>query len=103
MVRRKGRKISTPFFNLFYVRRNGELAEPSRFGFVVSTKLDKRAVKRNRVKRVFREAIRPLLPEIKDGFDFVFWVRRRSLEMKSDRMQAVIETVLKKSGLLVND
>jgi len=109
MVRRKGRRISSPFFDLYYLERrrapSPRLAgyPPSRFGFVVSTKLDKRAVKRNRVKRVFREAIRPLLPEIKDGFDFVFWVRRRSLEMKSDRMQAVIETVLKKSGLLVND
>lgn len=99
-IRQGGKKISTPFFNLYYLWT--KKGTPSRFGFVVSTRLDKRAVKRNRVKRIFREQTRLLLPRIKDGFDLAFWVRRKSMGMESDQVQMAIETALKKGGLLAN-
>lgn len=34
---------------------------PTKFGFVVSKKIHKRAVVRNRIKRLMRESIRPLI------------------------------------------
>jgi len=48
----------------------------SRFAFVVSTKVAKRAVDRNRMKRVSRESVHHLLPTIKSGYDIVFVVKK---------------------------
>lgn len=101
MVRRRGKKVRTSLFDLYYLEIKGGAL--SRFGFVVSTKLDKRAVRRNRVKRIFREGIKPILPKIKDGFDFVFWARRKSLEAESEQVRMAIRTALKKARLLTND
>lgn len=46
----------------------------SRFAIVVSKKVHKSAVKRNRVRRRIYEIIRTLLPEIKTTSDFVVTV-----------------------------
>lgn len=43
----------------------------SRFGVIVSNKVSKKAVDRNRVKRRLREAIRSYLEDMKPGFDVV--------------------------------
>ena len=108
MVRRRGRKIGTPLFDLFYFERGKTSSPrsagypPSRFGFVVSTKLDKRAVKRNRIKRIFREGTRSVLPKIKDGFDLVFWVRQKSLEAEPDQVRAAIKAALRRGRLLTD-
>ncbi len=43
----------------------------SRLGLSVGKRVWKRAVRRNRVRRVFREAFRLSLPELPQGFDVV--------------------------------
>lgn len=98
-VRRQGRPIKTSFFDLYYLRR-GRL--PSRFGFVVSLKLDKRATRRNHLKRIFREEIRVHLPKVGEGFDCAFWVKERSLEADPDQVRRAIVEALGKAGLLTN-
>lgn len=103
-VRRQGRKIKTPFFDLYYLPRGGPSSRAvSHFGFVVSLKLDKRATRRNRSKRIFREEVRSLLPKTRKGFDCAFWVRRRSLEVEPEEVRRAIREALKKAGLLAND
>jgi len=42
----------------------------SRFVVVVSTKVSKKAVMRNKIKRRLHEIVRSRLPKIKTGFDF---------------------------------
>lgn len=98
---RKGKKIRTPLFNLYFLRT--EQGASSRFGFVVSTKLDKRAAKRNRVKRIFREGVRSALSQIKDGFDLVFWANHQVMEAEGDQIRATIRSALKKSRVLADD
>lgn len=49
----------------------------SRFTVIISTKIDKRATARNRVKRLVREAVQHLLPNIQNTIDGVFLVRGR--------------------------
>ncbi len=99
-VRQKGRKIRSSLFDLYYLptkRKN-----PSRFGFVVSTRLDKRAVRRNRVKRTFREQIRAILPQVKEGFDLVFWVRKKALETTPGQLREAFKETLKRGGLVTD-
>lgn len=47
--------------------RNKKENTPTKFGFVVSKKIHKRAVKRNRIKRLMRESVRLY---IKNNSDF---------------------------------
>lgn len=51
------------------VRENG--LEQRRFGLSVGKRCWKSAVKRNRVRRVFREAFRLSLPDLPDGIDVI--------------------------------
>lgn len=46
-----------------------------RIGFVVSKRISKLAVERNRVKRLLGEAIRHHLPELPSGWDIVLSAR----------------------------
>jgi len=50
-----------------------------KIGFVVSTKVDKRAVKRNLVKRRMRQASRELLPKIKDGYYLLIIAKKEAV------------------------
>lgn len=91
-------RINTPLFGFSYLKR--ETSSPSRFGFVVSTKIDKRAVKRNRIKRLFREGVKSVMTEVKDGYDIVFWVRRAALEAKTGELWSAIRDALKRGGII---
>ncbi|MDD3236572.1 MAG: ribonuclease P protein component [Candidatus Gastranaerophilales bacterium] len=57
--------IANNFFVAYLGREKKDTSLPTRFGFVVSKKFHKRAVKRNRIKRLMREAVRLFLK--KDG------------------------------------
>ncbi len=51
-----------------------------RFAFVVAISVDKRATKRNRVKRLLREAAQRLLPQIHGNIDVVLIARSKNEE-----------------------
>ncbi|MFH0873798.1 MAG: ribonuclease P protein component [Candidatus Komeilibacteria bacterium] len=72
----------------------------SRFGFVISTKVDKRAVVRNRIKRRVREIIRLKLDEIKLGFDIVIIMKKASVEAKYADFSQDLFLVLERANLL---
>jgi ribonuclease P protein component len=59
-----GRGFFNPGFNVRVVPKS---STPSLFTVVVSTKVDKRAVKRNRLKRLVREFIRHRINNFKPG------------------------------------
>ncbi|MBI1755203.1 ribonuclease P protein component [Candidatus Azambacteria bacterium] len=70
----KGRFISTPLFLLKYVKgREGK----SRAGFVVSKKVSKNAVERNKVKRIMREIVGKEINFLKKGYDTVFIAKKQ--------------------------
>lgn len=73
-VGRWGRVYRDPFFNLA-VAEAKQSSSPSRFGFVVSSRLDKRSTVRNKLKRVLREALHGRLSKISPGYDAVFYIR----------------------------
>ena len=61
---RAGRGFFNPLFNIRFLNTQNST---SRFTIVVSTKVDKRAVKRNRLKRIIREYIRNAMPGLRLG------------------------------------
>jgi ribonuclease P protein component len=67
------------------------LARPTRIGISVSTKVSKRAVKRNRIKRQIRAAFRSLLPRISPGWLLVVIVKPSVVKAKCDYDQFLQE------------
>lgn len=74
-VQRRGRRLGTEHF-LVFARPNG--GGPTRLGITVSKKVGK-AVLRNRVKRLVREAFRRHTDRLPEGFDVVFVARQRTV------------------------
>lgn len=70
-VKKFGTAKRTPYFTLIYYKNNKRVGLESRFGFIASKKFDKLAVKRNRAKRLMREAVLKSLPKIKNGYDII--------------------------------
>ena len=50
--------ISSPLLTIYLGKEKKDIQQPTKFGFVVSKKYHKRAVKRNRIKRLMREVCR---------------------------------------------
>src|SRR2546430_17218642 len=84
--------FSTPTFFLKVSRNN---LTQSRFGFVVRKSVDKRAVARNRIRRLFRSCIEEMLAEIPSGNDFLFLLKGRILEMKREDLYNEVHAFFK--------
>lgn len=82
--------VHAPLFTLRFTKNN--LPE-SRFGFIVSKRVDKRAVVRNNIKRLFRQSIQGLLPTIAPGYDILFVIKSSA----KDKEFSVIEEQVRKN------
>ena len=74
--------------------------EMSRFAFVVSTKVSKKAVVRNKLKRQMREIIHGVLKDVKPGVDMVIIARKEAIDMEFAEMTGSMQKILKKAALL---
>ncbi len=73
--------------------------EHSRFGFVVSKRIGK-AVRRNKIKRRMREAVRQRIPVIKPGFDVILIARQPIAEASYQEIERWIDRLLNKANLV---
>ena len=89
--------FSVPQFVL-KVRKNGLLL--NRFGIVVSKKIDKRAVVRNKIKRTFRYALVDLNKNMTSGHDILFIVKVGTISEKKEEIQLAIKNALGKAGFM---
>lgn len=92
-VFRKGTRAFSDSLTLIYFR-----ADALKVGYAVSKKHGK-SVKRNRIKRLMREAFRPFLHQIKGNFFFVFIPKVKDDYSLAD-FSKCIKFMLKKSGLI---
>jgi ribonuclease P protein component len=72
----------------------------SRFSFIVSTKIDKRATVRNRIRRLMSESVRHLLPTFKKPIDCVFVARRNLSTLTIIEVQKIVVDLFMKAGLI---
>lgn len=91
------RTIETPTFRLKILENSLAF---NRFGFVVSKKVDKKAVARNSLKRRFRGCLEIFFKEIKTGHDMLFIVKKEALNKKTAELCESIKVVLKKGNFL---
>jgi ribonuclease P protein component len=74
-------------------------SENSQFGVSAGKSIGS-AVQRNRAKRLIREALRPLFPRIKTGWDLVFLSRHPLVNANLVEIQKAILTLLIRADLL---
>lgn len=89
--------IASPFF-LLKVVENG--LSYNRYGFVVSKKIDKRAVVRNKIKRKIRSCIEKVKDNIQGGHDMVFIARGTIADASAESLYINIQKVLRKENFL---
>lgn len=93
------RIVSNSFLTLYAGRNKPDADYPTKIGFVVSKKIHKRAVKRNRIKRLIRESCRLL---IKDGsmnnkyLSFIFLPKNTALEADFTSIQSAVFELLRR-------
>ena len=67
----------------------------SRWAFIVSTKVFKKAVARNRLRRLLRESLRGKIEAIKGGFDGIILALPNALEKNYREIDKEIEKLLR--------
>jgi ribonuclease P protein component len=78
-----GSMYQSKSFGMGIYNRNDD--EPSHFGFIISTKISKKAVVRNRIKRIMSEVIRVNLDKLKNGYDVLFLIKHQAVKKDKKR------------------
>lgn len=71
-----------------------------RFRFVISKKIDKRAVVRNKIKRMFSNCIKKHLLELKGGYDLIFTIKKSVMNIKEEEICLTIKKTFEIEGML---
>ena len=113
-MQKKYRLKSGKVFN--YLHRKGEsnankmlvlVHAPSKYplkvGFIVSKKVDNRAVVRNKVRRRLRESFRALIPYLKDNVNYIIIAREACGEADFEELSNSLLHVIIKSDLLARN
>lgn len=74
----------------------------SRFAVVVGTKISKRAVVRNRIRRQIRSVVENHLTEFTPGFDIVFMPKKEAIGKKTAELEEEILLMFKRKTSLLS-
>jgi len=100
-IQKNGKWTGGKFFSfLFQNQQSTDRFQPPTFAFIVSREVDKRATKRNRVKRLLSEIVRIFLPQIRFGVKGVFLVKKEILGKNFAEIKNEVEAIFKKEELL---
>ncbi len=108
MFKRENRLVKNIRFNNSYSifapqfilkEKKNELAL-NRFGIIVSKKIDKRAVTRNKIKRFFRQTLVDLNKNMTSGHDILFIVKTGILSKTEEENRISIKQAIEKAGLI---
>ena len=91
----KGQVYNTPLFNVNIFSGENEKAK---FGFVVSKKVDKRAVVRNKTKRVLGEAAKEILGITSGGKNIVIFAKTKLDFSQTGVVAGRLKEIVKKAG-----
>ena len=96
-VQKAGKVYHFPYFGFLVAKSDLPV---SRFAFIVSEKIHKRATKRNRVKRLLRESVKSLLSKTEPGFDVVFLAKKRISDQDYSLISAAVKKAFEKTKIL---
>jgi len=90
----------SPFFSLKILP--SDQINP-RIGLIISIKIAKRAVDRNRIKRLLREAIKPHLKNLKPNHDLLFLTKHSVKNRTLTQISPAITSILTQAKILLKN
>jgi len=93
----KGKRVGSPLLFLFFEKRDDS---KTKIALVAGKKIDKRAVVRNRIKRLMAEGIREYWGGLRGGYNMVLVARGAILKKELVEIKNEIGRLLGKGGLL---
>jgi ribonuclease P protein component len=96
-VQEKGTTYQSKNFGIAILDRGDML--PTRFAFIISTKVAKDAVDRNTIRRHMSETVRLLTNYIENGKDVVFLAKTSIVKIPADQLVREVRAAVKDSGL----
>jgi len=91
-IRNEGRVLYSPLFGFLTCRKDDDL---KKFGFIVSKKISKKAVDRNRIRRVLSEIVRNNLEKFENGTRVVFLTKQEILGKKYEEVETEVIKFIK--------
>lgn len=82
-VMRKGKVLQSPNFGVAVLKSE---EQTPKFAFVISTKISKLAVHRNRIKRSFNEGARRAISMVSLNHDYVFLAKKSISDKPTDEI-----------------
>lgn len=98
-VFKTGKKLTSPYFSI--INKDNQLSD-SRLGIIVSKKSVRKAVDRNRIKRIIRESFRlnyqflPKLDIVIVSYSAIMTINKHQLHTQLDKQWLKLATVCKK-------
>ena len=96
-----GKSTANRYFVLYVLNKREEGSV--RIGISVSKKVAKRAVDRNRVKRLVKEVVRQWIGQLPDGVDLTIIARKAAVGLNYRQTEQQLVHVFKKARLDVRD
>jgi len=89
------------FLGHFFIlkTKKNSLSHP-RFAFVVSNKKERKAVRRNKIRRLFREAVRNYIPLLREDKDVIFIIKREARGKEYEEIKEEVEKAFKRLKLI---
>lgn len=92
-VLKKGKKNQSDSFGVFFLdKKNNKLPK---FAFIISKKISKLAVNRNRVKRAMSESVRHNVKIVPSGYEFVFLAKKSIVKRSTEEIMEEVRKFLK--------
>lgn len=86
--------------NLIALKFNKNGLKSSRFGFIVSSKVSKKAVVRNKIKRRLRESVKKKIDDVKKGLDIILITFPALKNKDFQEIDEIVEKLFKRAGIL---
>ncbi len=96
-ILRQGRNFRGQSISLRYIVDSGQF---SSFAFIIPAKIAKKAVSRNKIRRMGRAIVFHLLPRMKEGYLALIFFEKGSAKMKFSELEQEIIKLLQKAGFL---
>ncbi len=102
-LQKEGKLFQGEFFSLLVAlqpQKENFKFQNSRFGFIISHKIHKKAVRRNHARRLLVAVLLGFLPQLKSGFDVVFLAKKPLIEANFNQIKKEVSLIFKKAHLL---
>ncbi len=100
-LKKEGRLFQAKFFGLLLLKSDS-LKNPSRFAVIVSNKVEKKAVGRNKIRRLIYESLWSLSPQIKKGAEGVFLVKKTITKATLKEIKDEIGNLFRRTKLFLD-